>query len=394
MYEKEKEECSKILYAAARETWKNRQGILGEVDSLYSDFRGISTASLRGSNVFQIGFNPDGVGHKIEVAERLSEVRGDFSPHKTIAKDLFSMTCDDSACRYQEPIAVSTILEVNRPNIGLVKDLAEGMTEAARVSKVAVVGGEFAVAKRRVKGYGDFNYNWGGFAVGVFDKGSYQLNTPDHLQRKLQDIDYTMFARAVLNKDEAAKSDAKNFLVALQENGPRCNGYTDILEILENVHGQGWHQKNHEGRNLAEWFLEPSKIFAPLLVELTRESYKKDKKIYGLAHITGGGIPKKLAHVLRQAGNVGADIYDPCDPPESLLYIQKIGKMGDRAAYGTFGMGHGVIMVTENFDRVLSAAEKFGYDAKVVGKIIHEPVIRIRSKGHFSKGKNIDYLLE
>lgn len=396
MYESEKKECSRILYEAMKQTWENRRDLQGEIDSFVQIFPGLPISFLR-SQVIGLGLNPDGIGNKIEVAERLSSATGDFSFHRTLAKDLFAMKCDDSACRFQEPFAVATVLETNKPNTELVGELANGMVDAAKSANVAVVGGEYAVEGRRVKGYGEYNYNWSGIALGIFDAANFRLNTLDHVERKIKFKETQMLNRTLTkgNSDALETTDSKNYIVAFQETGPRSNGYSDILESLEKEHGPEWHLKEYNGKNLAEWFLEPSKIFAPGLVELTRNSHMKDKKVYGIAHISGGGIPEKLGRLLRQAENLGADIYDPYEPPESLLYIQKISGMSDRVAYQTFGMGHGIALITENPEYVIGTAKKFNFNSKIIGEIISEPLIRITNKGFYAKEneRSLEYII-
>ncbi len=75
------DDVSKILYNAARQTWANRKGKLGEVIVPFDDFSGvraIDVSELPKGTLMNIGF--DGVGTKMEVAERVGN-------HRTIAHD-------------------------------------------------------------------------------------------------------------------------------------------------------------------------------------------------------------------------------------------------------------------------------------------------------------------
>ncbi|MEI9914453.1 MAG: AIR synthase related protein [Candidatus Saccharibacteria bacterium] len=51
----------------------------------------------------------DGVGTKVEVAERLDD-------HSVVAHDLFAMVCDDAVVRGAEPVAIGSILDVRHLN--------------------------------------------------------------------------------------------------------------------------------------------------------------------------------------------------------------------------------------------------------------------------------------
>src|SRR3989344_2927798 len=101
------DDVSKILYNAAKETWDSRKGTLGEVIVPFDDFTGvraIDVSNLPSGTLMNMGF--DGVGTKMEIAERVSN-------HRTIAYDLFAMVCDDAVVRGAEPVLVGSILDVN-----------------------------------------------------------------------------------------------------------------------------------------------------------------------------------------------------------------------------------------------------------------------------------------
>ena len=98
--------ASRLLYNAAKRTWEQRQGRFGEVIIPHDDFSGvrcIAVGSLPPDTVMGIGF--DGIGTKIEIAERLGQWH-------TLAFDLFAMVCDDAVVQGAEPVLVGTILDV------------------------------------------------------------------------------------------------------------------------------------------------------------------------------------------------------------------------------------------------------------------------------------------
>lgn len=159
------DDASRVLYEAAKLTWENRKGKLGEVVELFEDFaglRGVNVGGLPADAFMNLSF--DGVGTKIEIAERRQR-------HDTVAFDLFAMVCDDAVVRGAEPVLVGSILDVRSLGekipegevsyIDFVKQLAAGYIAAAKAAGVAVVNGEVAELGTRVQGYGPFNYNWG-----------------------------------------------------------------------------------------------------------------------------------------------------------------------------------------------------------------------------------------
>src|SRR3989344_5621044 len=101
------DDASKILYEAAKETWKNRAGKVGEIISPTDDFSGVRVIDIGGlpeGTVMCMGF--DGVGTKVELAERVRS-------HDTVAFDLFAMVCDDAVVYGGEPAVIGSILDVN-----------------------------------------------------------------------------------------------------------------------------------------------------------------------------------------------------------------------------------------------------------------------------------------
>ncbi|MFA6528501.1 MAG: hypothetical protein WCT46_03090, partial [Candidatus Gracilibacteria bacterium] len=101
------DDSSKIMYEAAKATWENRKGKIGEVVSPKDDFSGVrvvNVGALPKDSVMCMGF--DSIGTKVEIAERTQK-------HDTVAFDLFAMVCDDAVVCGGEPALIGSIFEVN-----------------------------------------------------------------------------------------------------------------------------------------------------------------------------------------------------------------------------------------------------------------------------------------
>lgn len=355
---------SEVLYNAAKETWKNREGRLGELMVPFDDFSGvraIDVSRLPEGSLMNVGF--DGVGTKMELAERVND-------HRTIAFDLFAMVCDDAVVRGAEPVVIGSILDVNTLGKGdevyleQVRQLAEGYVNAAKAANVAVVNGEVAELGDRVKGFGPFNYNWGAAVVWFAKKD--RLFTGIEVQEG-------------------------DYLVGLPETGFRSNGLSLVRKIMTHVHGENWHEATHEGKSLAGMALEPSKVYAGAVVEMFGGFEDKPKaEVHGIAHITGGGVPGKLGRMLKRSG-LGAVIDDALEPPEIVKYCQEQGSVSDEEAYRTWNMGQGMIIATPDPGRVVRVADKHGYTAHTIGRVTKEKGIRIRNKGVYAKGDSLRF---
>lgn len=356
------DDVSKILYNAAKQTWQNRRGKLGEVIVPFDDFSGIraiDVSNLPTGTLMNIGF--DGVGTKIELAERVKD-------HRTIAHDLFAMVCDDAVVRGAEPVLIGSILDVNslgtsdKPFIEKVRQLAEGYISAARAANVAIINGEVAELGSRVGGFGSFNYNWGA-AVVWFAKRD------------------RMFTGREIKKGD--------YLVGLREEGFRSNGLSLVRRVMKKVHGEDWHRIVYKDQGtLGELILIPSRIYTGAVVDMFG-GYEGEPKaeVHGVAHITGGGIPGKLGRVLKPSG-LGAFIDKPFEPPEIMEYVQAYGGVSDREAYKTWNMRHGMIVISPDPDRIIEIAGQHRIDAKCIGRVTKNPRIRIKNQGAFCPDKN------
>ncbi len=364
-------DVSKIMYNAAKQTWDNRKGKLGELIVPFDDFSGvraIDVSQLPRGTLMNIGF--DGVGTKMELAERVNN-------HRTIAYDLFAMVCDDAVVRGAEPVLIGSILDVNslgkngEKYIEQIRQLAEGYINAARDANVAIINGEVAELGSRVSGYGNFNYNWGAAVVWFANKD-----------------------RMITGKE----IEIGDSLIGLKEEGFRSNGLSLVRKIMQTNHGDEWHRVPWKKGNvsLADLALTPSRIYSGALVDmlggydLRREPRAE---IRGVAHITGGGIPEKLGRVLKPSG-LGAVIESTLEPSEFMLYTQALGKVADEEAYKTWNMGQGMIIISPEPDKVINVASEYGIEAKHIGYVTKEPLIKIKNMGAMNPEANKDLVDE
>lgn len=358
------DDVSKILYNAAKQTWENRKGKFGELFVPNDDFSGaraIKISDLPKDALMNMG--SDGIGTKVELAERLNN-------HRTMAYDLFAMVCDDAVVRGAEPVMLTSILDVR--SLGSeehsfqqqIRQLAQGYVDAAKAARVAVVNGEVAELGSRVAGYGEFNYNWGA-NVAWFARES-RLFTGKEIQ-------------------------AGDYLVGLRETGFRSNGLSLVRKIMSNNFGHEWHKQEYEGSNLGEQVMIPSRIYCAAVCDMFGGFLDEPKvKLHGVAHITGGGIPGKLGRMLKSSG-LGAEIYAPFEPSPLMKYSQQLGNVTDEQAYKTWNMGQGMILATPEPHGVIKVAKDHGIEAKIIGFAIVGNSINITSKGYFSGGKRFTF---
>lgn len=351
------DDVSKMLYEASKLTHDNRPGLLVEFHESFSGLRAIPATMLKDVGNMYLNLAFDGVGTKVEIAERLDD-------HSVVAHDLFAMVCDDAVVRGAEPVAIGSILDVRQLNDtdhtrNAVMQLAHGYVEAAKAAGVVVVNGEVAELGDRVGGYGEFNYNWGASVLWFAHKD--RILTGHQIQ-------------------------AGDSLVGLAEHGFRSNGITDVRKAMLEYYGPQWQNvvvKDLGELSLGKLVQRPSKIYSRFVSELTG-GYNIDNEpkatVTGVAHITGGGQPSKIGRMLEPSG-LGVTIDNPIDPPRIMTEVQKLREFSDEKAYGKWHMGSGMVIVTPEPEKVLNEAEAQGIIAQRIGTVTDKPGIRLRNKG-------------
>jgi phosphoribosylformylglycinamidine cyclo-ligase len=333
--------CSAVAFSWARRSFPNRAGRLGE-----PALEGNGTfANLMKFGPLTLGMTSDGIGTKVEVAERTGI-------YHTLGWDLVAMVVDDLVALGVEPVDLSNILDVDFLDEAIVDGLMRGLHGAADEAAVAVVGGEIAELGSRIAGFGKgMHFNWCATALGVLPAG-----------RKAID------GRAVVPDDA---------IVALRGRGLRSNGFSMARRILETQFGADWHEAPFDDdRRWGEVLLTPSRIFAPLILNLLGSGFD----LHGVAHITGGGIPDKFARVLRPNA-LGAVLDSLPEPLPVFEQLVRLGHVPTEQAWHLWNMGCGMLVVLPRVQAasMIAQASSRGFEAQVAGRVKKEPGISIQA---------------
>jgi len=335
--------CSKIAFGWAQKTFCNRKGRTG----LPVISGGGSFCNIMSFGALRIGMTSDGIGTKVELAERT----GNYS---SLGFDLVAMVADDLAANGVEPVNLSNILDVDFLDSEIVDELMKGLCEAAEFSGMAVTGGEIAELGKRIDGYGKrMHFNWCATALGILPED-----------------------REPITGNEVVAGDS---VIALKSRGFRSNGFSAIRNIMREKFGDDWHNRIFKDkRSWGEVLQTPALIYSPLIMEIIRAGIP----VHGIAHITGGGIPDNLGRILK-VNKLGADLENIFSPLDFMLEIQSLGGVEEIAAYKMWNMGNGMLVIvpSEKVEQTLDIIAKTDYLAQKAGKIIDRPEILINSKG-------------
>ncbi|MCK4813771.1 MAG: phosphoribosylformylglycinamidine cyclo-ligase, partial [Candidatus Marinimicrobia bacterium] len=293
-------QCSRKAYSWAKKTFSNRPAGEGnpelDVDGSFSNimnFRGV-----------KIGMASDGIGTKIELAERTGI-------YDTLGYDLIAMTADDLAANGMETVNMTNILDVDHLDHDIINELMRGLHAAAAFAKVVITGGEIAELGNRINGYGDkMHFNWCAAGISMLPEG-------------MKPID-------------GSEIQSGDTVIALKSRGFRSNGYSLLRRIMEDKFGPTWHNAPYYDGTWGEVLLTPSLIYSPLIAALRKTGHD----LKGITHVTGGGLGDNFARVLKVSGN-GAELTDIFEPLSFMPEIQRIGKVSEEQAYRLWNMGNG-----------------------------------------------------
>lgn len=332
--------CSKTAYTWAQATFAHRRGLSGApmmpVAGAYSN--------LMAYGPVRIAMTSDGIGTKVEIAERTGV-------YETLGFDLVAMVADDLAANGIEPTNLSNILDVDILDHSIVDSLMKGLHDAASFSRIAVTGGEIAELGGRIGGYGPgMHFNWCATAIGVLSPGREPITG------------------AAISPDDT--------VITLRSPGFRSNGFSRARRILHEHYGEDWHAQRFGVSSWGTALLTPSVIYSPLVTKIL----ESEIPVGGIAHITGGGVPDNLGRVLRVKG-FGAFLDGLYPPAEAMKCLQTLGKIPIETAYRQWNMGNGMLLIVppSRVDDVLFRAAADGYEARVAGRITESPGIVIRT---------------
>ncbi|MBI2634655.1 phosphoribosylformylglycinamidine cyclo-ligase [Candidatus Peregrinibacteria bacterium] len=326
------DECSRIAYSAAKSTFSSRKGMIGEP---LVDDGGFSGALDMGD--YYLVQNDDGVGTKSIVAEMIGK-------YDTLGYDLVAMVADDAICLGAEPISISNTIDADKLNEQKITALMDGLAKAAKEHKIAVPGGEIAELNTLANGY-----IWNATCVGIVEKN--KLITGEKIERG-------------------------DKVIGLKSVGFRSNGFSLVRHILREKFGGKWaFEKYDDTMTWGEKVLIPSKIYCSAVLEMHgRYGQKPQAEIKGVVHITGGGIPGNLPRVLKKTG-LGAKLHNLPKPHDVMLRLMEMGNVSRDEAYETWNMGVGMILISNDFDKIKEISARHAIEAEVIGEVTETPGI-------------------
>ncbi|MBF0556340.1 MAG: phosphoribosylformylglycinamidine cyclo-ligase, partial [Nitrospirae bacterium] len=246
----------------------------------------------------------DGVGTKLKIAFMAGK-------HDTIGIDLVAMCVNDVLTSGAEPLFFLDYLAVSALAPLTAREIIKGIAAGCMEAGCALIGGETA----EMPGfYSNGEYDVAGFCVGA-------VNRPD-----------------IIDGSSIVEGDV---VIGLASSGLHSNGYSLARKLFFEIEGHTHSTYIPElGKTIGEELLTPTKIYVKSVFSL-----KKELKIKGMAHITGGGITGNLPRILPVG--LGAFINkNSWEAPKIFGLIRDKDLIGEDEMFKTFNMGIGYTIVT------------------------------------------------
>lgn len=349
----------KLTYSEAgvdRKTRAKSKEALSMLKSTYSLGKFGKVVQLPYGNIFLAGDRYldlviEGVGTKVLLAQLADK-------YDTIGVDGVAMAVNDVIRSGATPLALVDNFHAHVSDPFLVKEWLKGIVKGAEESDCPVPGGEIGDVAAIINGLTQGK----GFDLIVASVGD------------------------VLEEDIITGTEIKpgDVVVGSKSSGVHSNGISLVRKVLFKAWGgkyEPFDVPDGFDKEIVYEALEPTKIYVKSFLNTT-----KQVKVKGAIHITGDAYVK-FDRFMKYSRGIGFE-FDNFKPQPIFELIQQTapevgGEITDEEMLKTFNMGwgFGVVVDKSNVDDAVSAIEKSGVDAEVIGNVTGSGKIVARYKG-------------
>jgi phosphoribosylformylglycinamidine cyclo-ligase len=374
----------------------SQDGVDVEEESLFSSFAGsvckasynnsrfveihdFSGGNFRGPRPFTFknlpkGFfieaSTDGIGTKGIIIDAAKT-------HHLAAYDIIAMTASDITRYGGIPLIFVNVFDTSSVgNVGdevskIYKSALAGLGEIAKKENLVILKGETAQMGDAIGSEikdSKTKLNWSGTMIGAYHKDK------------------------MITGEKLAPGQV---IIALKENGFRCNGISSVRKALLIKFGKNW-WRNPKAKASVKSSATPSVLYDMYINTLHgwfNKNFKPEIPIHSVIHLSGGAFKEKLGKDILFPKKLSAEIFDLWEPPEIMRKCGEWRKISDAEFYEVWHGGQGMLLIVEEKDAnyCIKRAKDFGIQAKIAGKITKEdkPQVSIISK--LTPGKKIIY---
>ena len=259
----------------------------------------------------------DGVGTKIDIAQAAND-------YTTIGIDLVAMCVNDIITCGAKPLYFLDYISTQKLNSNIA-DIMVGILKGCEIAEMNLLGGE----------------------------------TAEHPQYQMK-IDLAGFCTGIVEKKKIIDGSAikpSDRIIGLASSGVHSNGYSIINYLARRLK---LNYCNHPE------LLTPTTIYAPVVKNLLKDGID----IYGMSHITGGGIPENLPRCLPKGLKVNID-WNSWTVPDIFLEIQRQGNidMDEMKRVFNLGIGYCVVLPANRVEYAMDIIRDDGINCWEIGEV-------------------------
>jgi phosphoribosylformylglycinamidine cyclo-ligase len=271
----------------------------------------------------------DGVGTKLKLAI-------DWNRHEGVGIDLVAMCVNDLIVQGAEPLFFLDYYASGALDAAVAERVVASIAEGCKMAGCALIGGETAEMPGM---YADGDYDLAGFCVGAVERSN------------------------VLTGREIAPGDV---MLGLASSGVHSNGFSLVRRLAAD---RGWKLDRpalfDQDRLLIDHLMAPTRIYVASLLPLLR-----DRRIKGLAHITGGGLLENIPRVLPGGVHAVVDA-DAWEQSRLMAFLQAQGAIEPEEMARTFNCGIGMVVIvsSDEAEAVTAALTASDETVHMIGRI-------------------------
>ena len=239
----------------------------------------------------------DGVGTKINIAKI-------FNDYTTIGIDLVAMCVNDVICSGAKPLYFLDYISTGKIDQDILGQVMQGILKGCEIADMQLLGGETAEHPKAGGKGSSLDMDLAGFCTGVVEN-------------------YNHITGVGIKEGDK--------IIGLESSGLHCNGYSLINDML-------WRQKIYY-KEMPE-LLTPTTIYAPVVKHLMEEM----GCIFGMSHITGGGLPENLPRCFPEGLKPKVD-YNSWRMPQIFSKIMCAGEILEDEMKKVFNLGIGFCII-------------------------------------------------
>ncbi|HDG97298.1 MAG TPA: phosphoribosylformylglycinamidine cyclo-ligase [Desulfobacterales bacterium] len=302
-----------------------RTGVITDIGG----FAGVFSLNVEHTRNPVLVSSTDGVGTKLKIAFMMDK-------HDTVGIDLVAMCVNDIVVQGALPLFFLDYLSMGKLDLQKAQEIIKGISVGCMEAKCALIGGETA----EMPGfYAEGEYDLAGFVVGLADNEELMDGSEIRVGQRL---------------------------IGIASSGLHSNGFSLVRKVFFEEQKMSVSDYVEElGRTLGEELLEPTRIYVRPVLNLRR-----DFRIYGISHITGGGLVDNVPRMLPNACKAVIS-KSSWTPPPIFGLLKSLGRIEEMEMMRVFNNGLGLVIVVSEDDtpEIMLRLKAMGETASCIGWI-------------------------